>query len=272
MKGSMLFSAVLLLIGNSLSAASLSQQTDRFYQNYLQSVEKGLNGRSQFLLIDKESGLRSRVRGGDVYVEEKRPDDEPPHGMIHHYEGAIFIPGAKIGDVMGVVQNYDQHKNWYSPEVIDSKILQKQGNDYLIRLRLLKKKVVTVVLETEHKVRYKQVDPKHWESVSRSVKVSEVEHPGSENEKQLPQGKGQGFVWHLDSFWRFAEADGGVYVECTSVSLSRDIPFGLGAIVRPIITDLPEDSLKGVLNNTLKAVRAQDRNAALANKALATRD
>ncbi|NUP93254.1 MAG: hypothetical protein HUU36_10420, partial [Candidatus Omnitrophica bacterium] len=180
-----------------------------------------------FLLIDRADGLRQRVRGGELFVEERRPQNEPPHGLIHHYEGAVFIPGVTVSQVLSVVQNYDQHKRYYAPEVMDSKTLSREGNEFLVRLRLLKKKIVTVVLETEHKVRYKQVDPKKWESVSRSVKVSEVEHPGSDREEQNPQGMGNGFVWRLDSFWRFLESDGGVFVECTSVSLSRDIPFGM---------------------------------------------
>lgn len=255
MKARMLLSIAILLLATVMPGATLQPQTERFYQNYLQSVEKRLERRGQFLLVDQVSGLRARVKDGEMFVEERRPGQEPPEGLIHHYEGAVFVPGATLSQVMGVVQNYDQHKRFYAPEVMESQTLDRNGNDFLVRLRLLKKKVITVVLETQHKVRYKQVDPQKWESVSRSVKVSEVDHAGSDREHQHPQGTGNGFVWHLDSFWRFQEADGGVYVECTSVSLSRDIPFGMGRMIRPIIADLPEESLRGVLSNTRKAMR-----------------
>lgn len=255
MKSRMLRFTPLLLLPSVLAAASLEPPTDRFYLNYLQSIEKRLDNRSSFLLVDQVAGLRQRVKSGELFVEEHRPKNEPPEGLIHHYEGAVFIPGATISQVFAVVQNYDQHKNYYSPEVMDSKILERNGNSFLIRLRLLKKKVITVVLETQHKVNYKQIDPQRWESVSRSTKISEVEHPGSAREEQQPPGTGHGFVWRLDSFWRFHEADGGTYVECTSVSLSRDIPFGMGRMIRPIIADLPFESLRGVLANTRKAVK-----------------
>ncbi|MBL8173779.1 MAG: hypothetical protein JNK48_03870 [Bryobacterales bacterium] len=238
-----------------LSAATLEPATDRFYLNYLQSIEKRMEKRPQFLLIDQVSGLRQRVKGGELFAEERRPQSEPPGGLIHHYEGAVFIPNATVSQVLEVVQNYDNHKRYYAPEVMDSKTIQRDGSDFRIRLRLLKKKVITVVLETEHKVRYKQVDPQKWESVSRSTKISEVEHAGSPREEQQAPGTGHGFVWRLDSFWRFQEADGGTYVECTSVSLSRDIPFGMGRMIRPIIADLPFESLRGVLANTRKAAK-----------------
>ncbi len=255
MEEGMLRLTTILFFGGQVFAASLQPTTDQFYLNYLQTLEKRLERRDNFLLIDRADGLRQRVKGGELFVEERRPQNEPPHGLIHHYEGAVFIPGVTVSQVLSVVQNYDQHKRYYAPEVMDSKTLSHDGNDFLVRLRLLKKKIVTVVLETEHKVRYKQVDPKKWESVSRSVKVSEVEHAGSDREEQNPQGTGNGFVWRLDSFWRFLEADGGVFVECTSVSLSRDIPFGMGRMIRPIIADLPYESLRGVLSNTRKAVK-----------------
>jgi hypothetical protein len=133
--------------------------------------------------------------------------------------------------------------------------LKREGNDFTIRLRLLKKKILTVVLETEHFARYKQIDAAKWESSSRSTKVSEVDSAGSAKEKQLPPGDGYGFVWHLDSFWRFEEADGGVYVECTSVSLSRDVPFGMARLIRPIIEELPQESITAILRNTRQALK-----------------
>jgi hypothetical protein len=52
------------------------------------------------------------------------------------------------------------------------------------------------------------------------------------------------------SYWRFQERDGGVYMECEAVSLTRDIPTGLSWLVVPIIRDLPRDSLVKTLEAT----------------------
>lgn len=238
-----------------LSGTELKPATEKFYQQYIANVAKSLQERKSFLLVDSADDWKSRVKGGELFVEERRPGQDPPEGIIHHWEGAVFIPSARVKDIVAMVQDYDNHKNVYSPEVIDSKILKRNGDDFVIRLRLLKKKVLTVILETEHAVHYKKVNDQSWESSSRTTKVNEVEYAGTDKERLLPSGSGHGFVWHLDSFWRFQEADGGVYVECTSISLSRDIPFGMGRLIRPIVSELPQESLKGVLRNTRKSAK-----------------
>jgi hypothetical protein len=46
--------------------------------------------------------------------------------------------------------------------------------------------------------------------------------------EEVPPGKDSGFLWRLNSYWRFGAADGGVYARCEAISLSRDVPAGLG--------------------------------------------
>jgi hypothetical protein len=247
---------VALLIGvmvASAAAAELRPNTLAAYEEYWRRIDQELKSRPNFLLIDA-TGARSRVRQGEVAVFERRPRKEPPDGLIHHWDGAVFIPNVTVKQVLDLVQNYGRHKYIYGPEVIDSQTIERNGNDFQIRLRLLKKKIVTAVLETQHHVRYRQVNERQWESVSRSTKIAEVEGEGTDHERLESPGAGHGFCWRLDSFWRFEEADGGVYVECTSVSLSRDIPFGMARLIRPIISDLPETSLRNVLLQTRKAL------------------
>ena len=48
-------------------------------------------------------------------------------------------------------------------------------------------------------------------------------------------------------------SDGGTWIECEAISLSRDIPTGLGWLVAPVIRSLPRESLR----NTLQATRDQ---------------
>jgi hypothetical protein len=93
-------------------------------------------------------------------------------------------------------------------------------------MRLLKKKVITVVLDTEHDVHYFQVGPRKWRSISRTTRVSEVKSPGKPDEHTLAPGTGEGFLWKLTTFWRFEERDGGTWVECEAVSLTREVPAG----------------------------------------------
>jgi hypothetical protein len=61
-------------------------------------------------------------------------------------------------------------------------------------------------------------------------------------------------LWRLNSYWRFEERDGGVWLECEAVSLTRDVPTGLGWIIEPIIRDLPKESLANTLRSTRTAL------------------
>ena len=51
-----------------------------------------------------------------------------------------------------------------------------------------------------------------------------------------------------------AKADGGVYIACRSITLTRDIPFLLKKMLRPILRDLPGESLKNSMEQTRKAI------------------
>ena len=124
----------------------------------------------------------------------------------------------------------------------------------LLYLRLLKKKVITVVLASEHDVKYTPQDKTRWRSVSRTTKIAEVENAGKPDERELPPGTGEGFLWKLNSYWRFEERDGGTWLECEAISLTRDVPTGLGWIILPIIRDLPKQSLENTLRSTRTAL------------------
>jgi len=84
-----------------------------------------------------------------------------------------------------------------------------------------------------------------------------VENAGKPNEAEKPVGDDDGFLWRLDSFWRFAERDGGVYLQLEAISLTRDIPAGLGWLVGPFVTSIPKESLEFTLTRTREALAPQ---------------
>jgi hypothetical protein len=110
-----------------------------------------------------------------------------------------------------------------------------------------------VVLNTEHDVRYVRLDRARWYSKSFTTRIAEVEDPGP-NERELPPGNDHGFMWRLNTFWKFEERDGGVYLECQAISLTRDVPVGLGWLINPIIRSLPRESLTNTLRETRQAL------------------
>ncbi len=228
-------------------------------------IEMGqtLHGREAFLWSDQASERAQDVARGKVVAQfwSGRGPVKVPSGLIHDWIAAAFIPAATIQEIFAVIQDYDNHKNIYRPEVVESKLIRRDKNDFQIYLRLLKKKVITVVLDTDHEVHYRPVDRTRWVCRSYTTRIAEVENAGSRNERILPPDTGYGFLWRLYSYWRFEERVAGTVVECRAISLTRDVPFGLGWAIEPIIQKLPKESLINTLEATRRALSARSNRA-----------
>lgn len=245
----------LLASPSHLSGADLKPETVKAFDEYIRDKEAQLRDQvsgGPFLWADRAPGRAQQLREGKILTEPSGSQAalKVPDGLIHDWVGAVFIPGATVDRVIKLVQDYEHQPLVYQPEVIASKILQHNGNDYKVFLRLKKKKVLTVVLNTVHAVHYERMDETRWQSWSYTTHIAEVENPGKANERELPAGTGHGFLWRLNSYWRFQERDGGVYMECEAVSLTRSVPTGLGWLIDPIIRDLPRQSLFNTLQAT----------------------
>ena len=180
-----------------------------------------------------------------------------PDAMIHHWVGIIFIPNRNLATVLPVVQNYGNRSEVYKPDVIASRLISRQGDDYKIFLRFFQKKFTTVVLNTEFDIHWHQLDATHIYSNSYSTRIAEVKDPDKPDGPELPAGKDHGYLWRLYTYWRFEEKDGGVYMQCEMISLTRDIPFGFGWLLRPLVTSIPRQSLTRTLTQTRGVILEQ---------------
>jgi hypothetical protein len=178
-----------------------------------------------------------------------------PAGMIHDWIGAAFAPGTTLERTLAVIQDYDNHKNIYQPNVMDSKLISRHGQDFKIYLRVLKKKIITVVLDTDHDVRYVSLDGARCWCRSATTRTAEVDDAGKPNEKIYPPDTGYGFLWRLNSYWKFQERDGGLYLECRAISLTRDVPAALRWVIEPMVRSLPKETLIQTLEATRRAIR-----------------
>lgn len=222
-------------------------------------MKQSLRAGEPFLWSDSVAEIARQVLEGKVPAQFSTGGgpEKVPHGLIHDWIGAAWAPGTTIKATLALIQNYDNHKDIYQPEVIDSKLLSRRGNNFNIYLRLLKKKILTVVLDTDHHVRYRPITRTCWVCRSYTTRVAEVENAGKSNEKVFPPDSGYGFLWRLNSYWRFQERNGGVIMECRAISLTRNVPLGLGWIIEPIIQKLPKESLIHTLECTRQALQSR---------------
>jgi len=241
--------------------AKLAPATSDAFDRYVEQAEARMKSNltpMHFLRADSRPELKSRLRDAGWIVEpagsEHGPEQKISGGMIQDWVGMLFIPGTSIDRVRAALEDYGNYKNFYKPEVIDSKALAHSGDEYDVFLRLRERQLLTVVLNTTYRVRYAMLDPSRMYVASRSTKIAEVEDPDQSYTEELPAGDDNGFLWRLNSYWRFEAADGGVYAECEAISLSRDVPLGLGWMIKGFLEKFPKDSMMNTLRGTQKAV------------------
>ncbi len=252
-------------MANPVKPTDLKRETVDAYTAYIAEADAAANsalmGETPFLWSDAHLERARQFSEGRTVVETG-PGKQPvkvKDGLLHDWVGAIRVPGATVGNVLALVQDYDNHKNIYRPEVMDSKLLSRAGDDFQIYLRLLKKKVVTVVLDTWHAVHYGSIDPKRWFCRSYTTRISEIEDVGQAKEMARLPDTGYGFLWRLYSYWRFEERDDALYIECRAISLTRDIPAALAWIISPMVKKLPMESLAATLEATARALSSNPR-------------
>jgi hypothetical protein len=201
---------------------------------------------TEFLPSAEKAAISRAFAAGGVYTKELPVEVEIPHGMAHHWLGAVLVPGAEVEELVRWLQEYDDHDRRFR-EVEDSRLLSRNDDRFEVFLRLRRKKIVTVHYATEHEVVYRRHDSGRYSSVSRATRIAEIENAGTPEEREKPPGTDRGFLWRLHSYWRFQEVPGGVVVECESLSLSRGIPRAVAWIVEPYLDSVPRESLESTL-------------------------
>jgi len=254
------FSRLLLLtvvLAPAAAGFDLKQKTRDAYDQYLSLAEKKVDAEQSgpnFFWGDI-TPRDEQLKQGEIVIEKATlafsKAAKVPDGLIHHWSGFVFIPNTNLGKVLSFLEDYDHHQQYYKPDVARSKLLHRDDDHFVAYLRFAKKKIITVVLDTEHDAHYYRLDAQRAYSRSHTTRVNEVENPNQPDERQKPAGHGEGYMWSMDTYWRFLERDGGVYVRCDAISLTRDVPTGLGWLIGPFITSIPRESLSA----TLKATR-----------------
>jgi hypothetical protein len=247
--------------------AELRDATLHGYRDYVAKVEarnaEGLR-KGAFLWIDElpeaeKTQAYEKLKQGGVEMRRLGMNDgegvaKIPGGMIHDWEGMVFIPGAKLDQVVSVLQDYNKHSVYYAPDVESAKIESREGDHFRVYMRFRRKKIVTVVLNTEQDVMYFRDSAIREHSRSSAVRIREVANPGAKEEIEKSPEEDNGFLWQMETWWRMEERDGGVYVQNEAVTLTRDIPTGLGWMIGPFVTSIPKETLEFTMNATREAV------------------
>jgi hypothetical protein len=202
-------------------------------------------------------GTDARLRRGELAVEELTPAGgaELPGALLHHWRGTAFAAGATAAGFERLMRDFAAYPRLFAPQVVAARVVSQDGDHLQAAMRVRQRHILTVTMDTAYDVRFGRLDSGHGYSVSRSTRIAEIDAPGTAQERTLDGDQAHGFLWRQNTYWSYAERDGGLYLQVESVSLSRSIPAGLGWAVRPFVESVPRESLEFTLRSACDALR-----------------
>jgi putative flippase GtrA len=262
--------ALMIVVAPSAQAseeATLKAKTAADFAKYVAVVEarraRDITTNEPFLDIERQPPAQlaqtiAALKRGEVIVTRGAARDASSNevsvsgGLINHWRGTVFVPHVKLDAMLKVLQEpqSDKHKQ---EDVLSSRVVSRDGDTQKVYLRLRRTKFVTVVYDTEYDVEYRRIGTDRAWSNSISTKVVEIENAGTPQERALPEGNDSGYMWRLNSYWRYKQLDDGVLVEIESLTLSRSLPMLIGPLIRPIVTSTARESM----TRTLSSVRSR---------------
>jgi putative flippase GtrA len=163
---------------------------------------------------------------------------EVPEGTIYEWRGSVLLPHVTVAEVVEALTNPGTPPP--QEDVVASRVLRKNGSLLHVYLRLVRHALITVTYDTEHDVEFTMRGAGLATSRSISTRIAESD------------GGDRGFLWRLNSYWRYRQVGPDVQVDVLSVSLSRDIPL----LVKPVAGRMANRIARESLERTLEAMRS----------------
>lgn len=253
----------ILFVSAILNASALKQETLQAWDDYIRTVNSRLDHElapgDRFLWIDEAPTRGERLRRNEIVVSPTREGNPQtvPHGLIHDWMGAVFIPAVTTADVFAVVQDYGGYQAFLKPTVVEAKVLDQTGEEYKFSLVGVKRVLfITIALAGEFESHCSQVDRRRWYCVYISTRIQEIQDYGHAGTRKLPPDEGHGYTWRFYGIARFEERDGGVYVELEAIGLTADVS-AISWALKPFVERVSRDAMSVLLEQTREAVQSR---------------
>ena len=243
------------------SGAGFSPEIGNAFEQYVGSVrartEAGANQRDCFLTVDESPPKRMRVKRGEIVVWAAAGSPRRvPGGLIHHWEGAVFIPGATLAQALETVRDYGHYKDFY-PNVVSSSNIRREGPvDHFRTIERHQAMFSQIALDADFTARYTVAGEHEAYTFAETTRMQQVDDYGQTDQRELEPNAPKAYVWRLSTVSRFEQRDGGVYMELEGMALSRDIPAAFRWIVDPFVRSAAKSAMSAMLRATRHAVQA----------------
>ncbi len=216
---------------------------------YLASLPRS----AEFLRLAGDSALQGRLRGGEVVAVPARslttlPDTTAAGSEIQHWIGAAFVSGVTLSQAIPVLADYSNRRKYMAPEIAASRELERRENDFFVYLQMSEKSIISGTFDTYLRIRYRREGPGRLSIDSRSEEIRDVTGADPHD---------RGLLWALNHRWRIQEADGGLYLECEALALSRRPPAVIDFLASRFIAQAARKALVGTLEATRRMLQAE---------------
>jgi hypothetical protein len=201
--------ACVALAGGPAAAAELSPETVAAWDRYV--------------------AVAAELLRGAAPAEPEGTMLDVPAGTIHHWRASTVVRSTTVDHVVQAL--IDRGIPPPQEDVLESRMISRAGTSLRVYLKLRRSAIVTVVYDTEHDVAFHRHSA--GLATSRSVARRITETGGCD----------RGFLWRLNSYWRYTQVGADVRIDVDSISLSRAMPWGVRPIVGPIVSRIARESL-----------------------------
>ena len=156
-----------------VAAAELRPETVTAFNRYVSVSEAQRAAASAFLWVDGDGPAERRAlaevrRSGfaiaQLTTRDGGRDLSIPDGLVHHWLGVVFVPGATVDQALALLQDYDRHGEIYRPAVARSRLVSRDGDTFKLFLRFFMKKGITVVMNSDHEAIFTRHGPMRAQS------------------------------------------------------------------------------------------------------------
>jgi len=241
------------------TAADLQESTARAWDDYAEQATRIFLERVRSVPASSGTAPATTARDGEIVVQPTREDGiiAVPGGLVHHWSASTFIAGVTLQNALDVSYGYNEYHAIYTP-IIASRLLGRDGNSYQVLLRIKESAGgLSAVIDVTSRVQFFYPDRRRAYSIATSEEIRELRNPGTSNERSLPSGHDNGYLWRAATFTSLVEHDHGVFVQTEALGLSRGFPGLVRWIIEPIARRLGRSSVERSLQEFTKAVRAR---------------
>ena len=267
----------LLALGLCLSAVASADSPDsntlKQWDRYGRQVQTALQAAAQqpehFLWVDQSSDRMAAVQSGHILIAPLLKNGSVPmqSGLIHHWVGAVFLPGTTAAQFLHSLQDYENYSNIYGPAVTHSRLLSHSEDQFTYSLTIVSKALtIKTGVRCQLQSRFVSGADGVGYSISQSTEIRELVDPGGPREQDIEPDQDHGYLQRILTVVRYREEKAGTLVEMESITLSRSIPSPMRWLAGPIIERISLDAMTNTLDKLRTNFQPLSARATPANK------